>query len=138
MLAYLAAAGVFALGIGLVLHIRKAAPRAVGVCGLLVGFAIAGVAGSVLQQLGGAIGNASDTLGGQLFGVALSGSLAAGALTWLYLDLRKKGKVTKALPYLAVVTPPLVIPVFLGALAAVPALSPVASGVSAVYSSLGG
>lgn len=130
-------AAVFALAIGVVLHIRKAAPKVVGVCALIVGAGIAGWAGSLLAALGGLIGTASESIGGQLLGVGVAGAIPAGIVTWLYLDFRKKGKVSKALPYLALIIPAM-LPALFGALAAVPALSGAAASVGTLYAQLGG
>lgn len=128
---------VFALVIGAVLYARKAAPKVVGVCFLIVGIGAAGWAGDLLARLGGWIGTASNSVGVKLVGAGLAGAVTAGVLTWLYLDFRKKGKVSKALPWLALVTPAL-LPAFFGSLAAVPALSGIASSASSLYASIGG
>lgn len=127
----------FALCIGIVLHIRRTAPRLVGACFLVVGAAVTGWAGTLLARLGGWIGTTSDSIGGQLVGVGLAGGVAAALVTWLVLDLRKKGKVSKALPWLALITPAL-LPLLFGSLAAVPALAPIASSASSLYASIGG
>jgi hypothetical protein len=126
----------FALFIGLVLHIRKHAPRFVAVCALVVGANAAGWAGTLLAQLGGSVGKAADTIGGQLLGVALSGGLAAGAITWLYLDLRKKGKVSKGAPVLALIVPSL-LPMLYGALLAIPALRGVPATIDNITAAFG-
>lgn len=153
MLAYLTGAAALALGIGLVLFIRKKAPKTVTVCALIVGAALAGWAGAAISQVGGAIGRASDTLGGQLIGVGLSGGLAAGALTWLYLDWKaaskgggggagksagggKGGKSAKVMPALALLTPSLLVPMLFGSLDAVPALAPATNALHSLYSSV--
>jgi mannose/fructose/N-acetylgalactosamine-specific phosphotransferase system component IID len=126
----------FALFIGGVLHIRKHAPRFVAFCALIVGANVAGWAGKLLTQLGGTVGNAVDTLGAQLIGVAVSGGLAAGAITWLYLDLRKKGKVSKAAPVLGLIVPSL-LPMLYGSLVAIPALSGVPTAVNNLTAAFG-
>ena len=58
-------------------------------------------------------------------------------LTWLLHDLRKKGKVSKVAPYLALIVPSF-IPLFLAALATIPALRDVAHGFGTVFTSLKG
>src|SRR5258708_4661831 len=90
-----------ALGAGIVCQIRKAAPRFTAYCALIVGIALAGWAGKFLDRAVGTATVAANRVGGTLIGIGLGAAVAFAALTWLYFDLRKKGKVSKIAPLVA-------------------------------------
>jgi len=118
--------------IGIVCWIRKAAPRLVVACGLLVGAGLSGWLGTRLAHLGAAVGATSDKIGTKLLGVGLSGGIAAALIAWLYFDLRKKGKVSKAAPVVALVVP-FMLPALWGALSQIEPLRELGTGVQTFY-----
>jgi hypothetical protein len=111
----------FALGIGLVCWRRKAAPRFTAYCFLIVGIALAGWAGRAMDKAIGTATVAANRVGVTLLGVGLGTVIAAAALTWLFHDLRKKGKVSKLAPLVALIVPSL-LPVVFVSLMAIPAM----------------
>ena len=88
MLGYMSVAAGFCLVLGVAMWLFGRARRFVVVCALVVGAGASGWAGHLLASAGGAIGSASDTIGGKLFGVGLAGGLAAALIAWVWIALR--------------------------------------------------
>lgn len=124
-----------ALGAGGVCWLRKAAPRFTTACALIVGIALAGWAGTFINEAVGDATVAANRIGATLIGVGLGTAVVVAALAWLYFDLRKKGKVSKAAPLVALVVPSLV-PVLFVSLMTVPELRDAVTEVRSYYNEL--
>ncbi|MEN3308827.1 MAG: hypothetical protein V7603_5029 [Micromonosporaceae bacterium] len=127
--------GAVALGIGVVCWIRKVAPRFTAWCALIVGVALAGWSGKFVSDAVGNATVAANRIGATLIGVGLGTAVVVAAVMWLYLDLRKKGKVSKAAPFVALVVPSL-LPVLFVALMTIPALHDATGQVREYYTQL--
>lgn len=125
----------FALGTGAVCWLRKAAPRFTTLCALIVGIALAGWAGKFINDAVGDATVAANRIGATLIGVGLGTAVVVAAVAWLFFDLRKKGKVSKAAPFVALVVPSL-LPVLFVALMTVPELRDAVAEVRSYYTEL--
>lgn len=137
MLGGMSAVSALAFGIGLACFIRKQAPRFTAWCWLIAGFGVAGWLGVLLTSSMQKIEDILDRVGRSLIGASAALLIGAFLLTWLMHDLRKKGKVSKAAPFLALIVPSF-IPLFVAALATIPALRDVSDGVGDFFSAMKG
>ena len=126
-----------ALGIGIDNIVRKVAPRLTAWLFLLAGIGVAGWVGILLKSSTEQLNRTFNQIGQSLIGASVSLVIGAGLLTWLMHDLRKKGKVSKIAPYLALIVPSF-LPIFLAALSTIPALRDVSQGFGTFFASLKG
>lgn len=113
-----------ALGAGLACHLRKSAPRFVAWCAFIVGWGIAGWVGVAVIETIGSFTLAVNNVGKAVIGLSLAGSVVVFLFLWFVFDVRKKGKVTKVAPLVALILPS-TLPVLVGVLLAMPATRPV-------------
>jgi hypothetical protein len=137
MLGGMSAVSALTLGIGLACLLRKQAARFTCFCFLIAGIGIAGWVGVLLKSSMEQLNQIFTRIGQSLIGASAALVVGGFLLTWLLHDLRKKGKVSKIAPYLALIVPSF-IPLFLAALATIPALRDASHGVSALFTAMKG
>lgn len=133
----MSAVSALAFGIGLANLLRKKSPRLVAWCFLIAGIGLSGWIGVLLKSSMAEISRIFDRVGQSLIGASVVLVVGSFLVTWLIHDLRKKGGVSKIAPYLALVVPSF-LPLFLAALATIPALRDVATQISVFFASMEG